>query len=300
MIILGILFSLFGGAASVLGFLVRSSEGYRMGDSLSQLQDLPLVGGLVDALDIAADFSNKLVDIAFFGGLFLFALGLVLIIAGALVKSRKGGKTSTCVCGAKVPVNSRFCLSCGRTLKCEEPISEPSVPEAAGGLRCPTCGAVLENEEQQFCMNCGAGLKSAAPAPEPEPQGHVCPTCGNPVDPSLPFCCNCGAYLGSTSADPEPEPQRLVCSGCGSPLEEGQRFCMNCGMAVETPHSGYRLDPEPEPVRMPEPKVEPEPEYTPIPVPPAPAPQAPEPHIPATPEQELPAAPVFKSTFKKR
>lgn len=271
MIILGILFSLFGGAASVLGFLVRSSEGYRMGDSLSQLQDLPLVGGLVDALDIAADFSNKLVDIAFFGGLFLFALGLVLIIAGALVKSRKG-----------------------------EPISEPSVPEAAGGLRCPTCGAVLENEEQQFCMNCGAGLKSAAPAPEPEPQGHVCPTCGNPVDPSLPFCCNCGAYLGSTSADPEPEPQRLVCSGCGSPLEEGQRFCMNCGMAVETPHSGYRLDPEPEPVRMPEPKVEPEPEYTPIPVPPAPAPQAPEPHIPATPEQELPAAPVFKSTFKKR
>ena len=333
MIVFGVLFSLLGGAASVLGFLVRSSDAYRQGGNP---RELPLIGGLLDSLGISADFTHTLVNIVFFGGLFLFILGLVLILAGALAKSRKGGKTYTCSCGAKVPENSTFCLRCGKKLIDETPL--PST-EPADGPRCPDCGTPIENESQRFCIGCGAVLTSE---PEPKTEGPLCPNCGAPVEPKFPFCCNCGAYLEKPEA-PVEEPEKLLCANCGAPIESGdqrfciacgavltaesvrknpgkvcpncgavapdllQRFCVTCGAPFDVPEPELKYTPEPvpesEPVYAPEPEPAPEPVYAPEPEPVPEPVYTPEPEpVPEpvyTPEPE-PAPAPFKSTFKKR
>ncbi|MGM9641522.1 MAG: zinc ribbon domain-containing protein [Faecousia sp.] len=337
MIVFGVLFSLLGGAASVLGFLARSSDAYRQGESL---RELPLIGGLLDSLGISTDFSHTLVNIVFFGGLFLFILGLVLILAGALAKSRKGGKTYTCSCGAKVPENSTFCLRCGKKLIDETPLP-PTEP--ADGPRCPNCGTPIENESQRFCIGCGAVLTAE---PEPKTEGPLCPNCGAPVDPKLPFCCNCGAYLEKPEApvdepepEPEPEPEKLLCANCGAPIKSRdqrfciacgtvltaesvrknpgkvcpncgavapdllQRFCVTCGAPFDVPEPELKYTPEPVPESEPVYAPEPEPVYTPEPEPVPEPVYTPEPEpVPEpvyTPEPE-PAPAPFKSTFKKR
>lgn len=234
MIILGIILSLIGAVASVLGFLVRSSAAYRMGNGLVGLRELPLVGSLMEDLDISVASANSLVNIAFFGGLFLFVLGLVLIIAGAVVKSRKGGKTWTCTCGAKVPMQSRFCLSCGNRLVYDDPAppATPAKPRKmpAPDALCPHCGAAQEDPGQKFCINCGRTLNAPKPEPAPVPHGPVCPTCGATLeDENQKFCTNCGVILDSAEPEPAAVPLDPVCPGCGGPVDPKLPFCCNCG-----------------------------------------------------------------------
>ncbi|MDI9609452.1 MAG: zinc ribbon domain-containing protein [Candidatus Verstraetearchaeota archaeon] len=77
-------------------------------------------------------------------------------------------------CGAKNPVNTKFCGNCGSSLM-------PPSKQA-----CPSCKAEVP-ENFKFCPNCGTPIK--------KPEQPVCPKCGEKNPPGTKFCGNCGEKL---------------------------------------------------------------------------------------------------------
>ena len=84
------------------------------------------------------------------------------------------GGTATCgKCGAPLPADAKFCMTCGQR-----------VPEKTGSsLTCPDCGATVP-AGAKFCMECGHRF---APA--------TCPKCGAALTPGAKFCMECGEKL---------------------------------------------------------------------------------------------------------
>lgn len=81
--------------------------------------------------------------------------------------------TIKCVkCGADLPANAKFCLSCG----------EKVVNLSESEMICPACGA--KTPKGKFCMECGA------------PLANKCPNCGADVPTGGKFCLECGTKLG--------------------------------------------------------------------------------------------------------
>lgn len=80
--------------------------------------------------------------------------------------------TTKCAkCGAALPADARFCLSCG----------EKVVPASADTVVCPECGkTVLKG---RFCPECGHSFVTA------------CPKCGKDVPNGAKFCMECGEKL---------------------------------------------------------------------------------------------------------
>lgn len=75
-------------------------------------------------------------------------------------------------CGASLPENAKFCLSCGAK-------TEPPVPE--GMVICPSCGKLVA--KGKFCLECGFRFVS------------VCPSCGKELPAGAKFCLECGAKI---------------------------------------------------------------------------------------------------------
>ena len=76
-------------------------------------------------------------------------------------------------CGVQNPQTSKFCGSCGATLKQKD-----------GGVKCPKCST--ENAaDAKFCSNCGTPLQAKT----------KCPKCEAEVQAGAKFCPNCGAKL---------------------------------------------------------------------------------------------------------
>lgn len=62
-----------------------------------------------------------------------------------------------CDCGAVIPVDSRFCNSCGKEVKEEQlsPVSTETEAEQDNLLFCTSCGSPIEGQSA-FCTSCGA------------------------------------------------------------------------------------------------------------------------------------------------
>lgn len=112
-------------------------------------------------------------------------VGLRKEIAGMEDRIRELRNEKECVCGTKVPFDTRFCPNCGR--KFEEPVHAAvevveTVPERAQAAELPEEEQAAESpaghaeaaEPQVLprCGNCGADLLANA---------RFCPGCGHPV-----------------------------------------------------------------------------------------------------------------------
>ncbi len=102
--------------------------------------------------------------------------GTVGAAVGGVMRDTVGNafdpQTAKCAeCGANLPANARFCLSCGK-----------GVAQAAQDtLVCPNCGK--STPPGKFCMECGA------------PFAMKCPGCGTDMPAGGKFCLNCGQKL---------------------------------------------------------------------------------------------------------
>jgi membrane protease subunit (stomatin/prohibitin family) len=86
-------------------------------------------------------------------------------------------------CGAKNPVGTKFCGSCGASL----------APQAK--VVCPKCKA--ENPAgMKFCGSCGGPLPQQAGAAGPAGSEVTCPKCNTKNPAGTKFCGNCGEKLG--------------------------------------------------------------------------------------------------------
>jgi len=84
--------------------------------------------------------------------------------AGAVCKCSK--------CGAELPENAKFCLSCG----------EKVVKADSGTVVCPECGKTVP--KGKFCLECGYRFPS-----------NVCPKCGAALPEGAKFCLECGEKI---------------------------------------------------------------------------------------------------------
>jgi len=107
-------------------------------------------------------------------------IGLTMpyMMAQQMQQGAQKGQTQELVvcqnCGAKNPVNTKFCGNCGQSL----------VPVAK--IICQNCKA--ENPAtMKFCGNCGKPLSA--------PTEITCPKCGTKNAPGTKFCGNCGQKL---------------------------------------------------------------------------------------------------------
>ncbi|MBD5102402.1 MAG: zinc-ribbon domain-containing protein [Subdoligranulum sp.] len=71
-------------------------------------------------------------------------------------------------CGAGLPENARFCLSCGEKVQTNE-----------NTIVCPQCGKTVQ--KGKFCLECGFKFPL-----------NACPKCGAELPPNAKFCLECG------------------------------------------------------------------------------------------------------------
>ena len=99
------------------------------------------------------------------------------MVKGALAQpaEEKSGQASSpkCTkCGASLPDNAKFCMSCGERVEAKDV-----------QIVCPKCGAKVPSGK--FCLQCG----------EPLQRPSVCPKCGKPIVAGAKFCLECGEKL---------------------------------------------------------------------------------------------------------
>lgn len=71
--------------------------------------------------------------------------------------------------------------------------SAPKVIKSGNFGTCSNCGAVIEEEDQEFCTDCGKPLNKAIE--EKTDKKAFCENCGRPVDENDKMCPNCGNSL---------------------------------------------------------------------------------------------------------
>ena len=105
-------------------------------------------------------------------------------------------------CGAEISETDRFCNNCGVRIIRENEVGQDDANA------CPMCGEPVR-EGQKFCCKCGWSLLKVEAEAEPEIESeveveaeeakpekkHVCPGCGNEVEPDMKFCIICGQKL---------------------------------------------------------------------------------------------------------
>ena len=91
-------------------------------------------------------------------------------------------------------------------------------PEAAGKIRCPQCGALVE-AGTKFCPQCGANLVQLA-APPAAPTN--CPKCNAKLPPGVKFCPACGEKLATPAAAAQPGQPATPAAGNQPALERYQ------------------------------------------------------------------------------
>ena len=74
-------------------------------------------------------------------------------------------------CGADLPSNAKFCLSCGELIKHDD-----------NTIVCPNCGKTVQ--KGKFCLECGYKFSN-----------NVCPKCGATMPEGAKFCLECGEKL---------------------------------------------------------------------------------------------------------
>ncbi|MBQ5636499.1 MAG: zinc ribbon domain-containing protein [Selenomonadales bacterium] len=77
----------------------------------------------------------------------------VLLEDGAIDVTEDTAVSGVCVaCGAKIPVDSKYCLHCGRKQDGMEKEVHETVPTHNG--TCPWCGGTIP-AEAEYCIHCG-------------------------------------------------------------------------------------------------------------------------------------------------
>lgn len=74
-------------------------------------------------------------------------------------------------CGAELPPNAKFCLSCGERVQNKDNM-----------VTCPSCGKLVP--KGKFCFECGYKF-----------QANICPKCGAALPEGAKFCLECGERL---------------------------------------------------------------------------------------------------------
>jgi DNA-directed RNA polymerase subunit RPC12/RpoP len=90
-------------------------------------------------------------------------------------------------CGAEGPDESKFCVSCGKTIPAKTNVAKP---------RCSSCNSEV-TEGSKFCVNCGAPLTKINVEWTP-----ACTQCGAETPKDSKFCTNCGATLEASANEP--------------------------------------------------------------------------------------------------
>jgi rRNA maturation endonuclease Nob1 len=147
--------------------------------------------------------------------------------------------TITCPeCGAHLPLEARFCNSCGASVK---PAAEPESLEVSLLQVCPSCQAEIP-AEAIFCPECG---QPVVPAPvdevdEEEPPAEetvaeeVEPAAEEeepPVDEALVVEDEEAPVVEDTSGEDE-SPVMVACESCGATMPLDADFCPECGSPV--------------------------------------------------------------------
>ncbi len=83
-----------------------------------------------------------------------------------------GGGDKCPKCGADLPENAKFCLSCGERIQRDD-----------GLITCPNCGSRVQ--KGKFCLECGYRF----------PVSNTCPKCGARLPEGAKFCLECGERL---------------------------------------------------------------------------------------------------------
>lgn len=159
-------------AAKMAGFAqaeVMAAQGYTQKDVLSA--------------DVQKAYAEGLGNMTINGGAGgdVVGLGVGMAAAGALSPqlsemfkgfSSADSDTKCVKCGAKLPVNAKFCLECG------EKVAPSDVSDT---ITCPKCGKTVV--KGKFCPECGYKFVT------------VCPSCGKNIVPGAKFCLECGEKL---------------------------------------------------------------------------------------------------------
>ena len=169
-------------------------------------------------------------------------------------------------CGTAVTPEYKFCSKCGQEMA-EEPApplqapaedwicSECKAVVPANAVRCPTCQAVFDEEEETG----QADLPLLALAPDPAPaEEWVCSECQAVVPEDAVRCPSCGAFLEEDEETgqaalplPVPVPEPLApppqaplsvpvhplsptfCMMCGEKVPANGNYCPRCGIKLE-------------------------------------------------------------------
>ena len=119
-------------------------------------------------------------------------------IAQELQTDSHANATKECPkCHAPMPVNQRFCGSCGYDTE-----SKASVGKGKKAV-CSSCGKPI-NGKSKFCPECGHRY-------------NLCPECGNDIPEGADKCPSCG-YIAP-----------IVCPDCGAKISASSKFCPECG-----------------------------------------------------------------------
>lgn len=125
-------------------------------------------------------------------------------------------------CHAEVPVNCKFCPSCGMSMELH--ISKIKQQE---GIVCNRCGVVV-SANQMFCMNCGNNLDSQQKAEDINTM-----SLRNGVEGvSKEMFTHIESENKEEFVQEQSAAYSMKCRNCGEEIEDGMAFCVYCGTAL--------------------------------------------------------------------
>lgn len=147
------------------------------------------------------------------------------------------------VCGRENDPASKFCIDCGKPITQSGAVSA-ALDATVGGVQHLDPKVKFGVPATRVSASAAAGSPPASAAPVPArpapvipplssmPPGKApCPTCGHPVDPSMPFCPKCGGRVATQPT--APAISRAICASCGTAVVPGADvFCAKCGTRV--------------------------------------------------------------------